>query len=456
MKFKKSRFVISAPSDISANTIHLYHALYDHHLIVEETADCNVEHLFQKLDSGLKLSSDEQEALGQLAQMGIVVPADADEQGQFERWYSDVLLERSDSLVVHVTTTMACNLRCKYCMEQQRLDQSKFMEKQVADGTSAWIKRRIKSEGVRKLSLIFFGGEPLLNSGAIEKISGDLRDFCREEGVAFKAGAITNGTLLTDKMRDVVVRAGLSWVKVTLDGCEDWHDKYRIYQNGSGTFETIWNNLASAARGLGLFIGGNFSKANEDSCRALIGRLATAPWREALVDVRFKPIMSSVQTNAPLASGACDKGAFTPEQVERMIDLRHLIRQAGLPTMDDPNVGPCDFYRHNIMTVGVNGELYPCAGFVGLDEFVTGSVFHEESTEFGKKVRRLRSWSAKCSQCSYLPLCAGGCRLPAFLAGKSVEDTVCDLGFYERVVPHLVASYQGAEASGGRMSDIFA
>lgn len=455
MRFKKSRFVVIAPSENEKNTIHLYHTLYDHHLTIEEADGSSVSALFEKLEIGAELSDEEVAAAAHLARMDFVVSQEMDEQELFERWYSTVLQERGDSLVVHVTTTMACNMRCTYCMEQKRLDQSLFMEKEVAEGTSAWIKRRIKSSGARRLSLIFFGGEPLLNSRAIESVSGELSEFCREDGISFKAGAITNGTLLTAEMQRRIVRAGLSWVKVTLDGDNERHDKNRVYKNGRGTFYPIWINLADSNGDLGIFIGGNFSDDSEQSYLSLISRLAGATWKGSIVDVRFKPVMPSSHVWTPSSAG-CNRSAFNLKQIGKMLDLRKAVRKAGLPTIDDPNLGPCDFYRNNVVTVGARGELYPCAGFVGLDDCVSGSIFSDEPTEFGRRIRNLRSWDEKCEDCSYLPICAGGCRLPAFLSGGSIEDTVCDLDFYERIVPHLVASYRGADAVGDRMSDIFA
>jgi uncharacterized protein len=97
--------------------------------------------------------------------------------------------------------------------------------------------------------------------------------------------------------------------------------------------------------------------------------------------------------------------------------------------------------------VGVEGEIYPCSGFVGVPSYVVGTIRSDEPTAFGRRVRSLHAWNEKCCECAYLPVCAGGCRLPAYLAGQDVSTTVCDFAFYDRMVPLLVTGYKPEDAA---------
>lgn len=456
MGFRRSRFAVVTPADERSSRVHIYHTLYDHHLVVDQSPEETVDAFMKKIECGAALSETENQAAATLAQMGVLVSADADEIGAFESWYHNVLQGQSESMVAHITTTMACNMRCRYCMEHAQLNQSSFMDHETAMAAAAWLKRQIVRRNAKKLSLFFFGGEPLMNVPAIETISGDIKEFCKEEGVAFKAGAITNGTLLTREVSSILAKAGLSWIKVTLDGDKRHHDRMRVFAKGGGTFDTIWENLGYAAKDLRLCIGGNFPDGDMCAFDSLLEKLAVAPWRHAIADVRFKPIMKPGIGGRTAANRSCDHGAFTQEQVRMMLDMREKINRTGLPTINDPNVGPCDFYRNNIMTIGVGGEIYPCSGFVGISDFEIGSIRMDEPTEFGEQLKTLRSWCDNCKECSYLPVCAGGCRLPAYLSGRNVDATVCDKDFYEKIVPYMLSARANQDNAEAEPSGIFA
>ncbi len=448
---KPSYYMVAAPDERQSGCIHLYHTLFDHHLLIHEQPDETVAGLVEKVREHRELSAGEKQAAKMLHSMGFMIGDEVDEYLLFKLWYENVLRKGRGSFVAHVVTTMACNLRCGYCLERDRIDQSQFMSREVALATTAWLKRQIKQRHIQNMSMIFFGGEPLLNTQVIELIGGSLHEFCREEKVDWRAGAITNGTLLTPSVVDLLVEAGVSWVKVTIDGDREHHDKLRPFLNGTGSFDVIWKNLEYAAQKLNLIIGGNFAESNAASFDTLLQMLREAPWRESIVGVRFKPILSPNASKKLRAQQlSCDHGAFTPEQVELMLKLREKVREAGLPTMDDPNMGPCDFYRHNVLTVGLEGELYPCSAFVGVPETAIGSVATDEPTAFGKRLQEMTAWNDECRTCPFLPLCAGGCRVPAFLAGEDIAATVCDKSFYEQMLPLMVSGrYSGRNKNGG-------
>ncbi len=290
------------------------------------------------------------------------------------------------------------------------------------------------------MNVVFFGGEPLMNGSVISYIGGTVCEYCRAHGIDWQAGIITNGTLLTEEIAAELASVGVVWAKVTIDGDRKAHDRLRVTATGGGTFDRIWDNLQGAARHLRLIIGGNINDTNEATVPRLLDRLAAAPWRDAIMSVRFKPI-GSFDKKHPLPSGsACQLSAFTKEQVGWMLRLREEIRARGLPVVSDPNVGPCDFFRPNTVSIGVDGALYPCPAFVGLPEFEMGNVVRGETTAFGEKVDGIRAWRESCHGCAYLPVCAGGCRVPAWLEHKDLSATVCDKVFYDAMVPRYVAA----------------
>jgi uncharacterized protein len=438
---KKSEYAIIVPSTRKKGEICLYHTLSDHLVRISESGDESLEELLKKIENGDEesLSEHEREVCDVLFQMGYLVPNDVDEYKLFEEWYRTVLASSYRSYVATILTTMACNLRCPYCYEQGLLSSSKFMSLEMAAKVSTWLKRQVRDRQVERVSLVYFGGEPLLNCQAIESIGGSIYDWCRSEGLALRAGVITNGTLLTGEVAELLASVGVSWAKVTLDGDREDHDRLRPCANGEGSFDRIFNNLGEAAKHLRLVIGGNVDESNIDSVPRLLDRLASAPWRDAIISVRLKPIQWNTNGSPVNAKVACQLSAFSEEQVEWMVRLREQVMARGLPVSSDPNVGPCDFYRPNVVSIGVDGSLYPCGAFVGMDEFSMGNVASDELTDFGREVDNIRAWDEHCYNCPFLPVCAGGCRAAAYFQKKDIGMRVCDLEFYGRIIPRYVA-----------------
>lgn len=437
---KLSAYTIIVPSVKNPNDVCFYHTLFDHLIRISLNDGHKLDQLLQKIKAGnlSGLSSDEEQLVKVLMQMGFLIQDNVDEKKLFEHWFRTVLQESHRSFVATILTTMSCNLCCPYCYQRNSLSSSKFMSLEMAQKVSTWLQQRIIEKNVQKMNIVFFGGEPLLNCKVIEEISKNLQATCRSLGIDWKAGVITNGTLLTKEVAEMLQRAGITWVKVTIDGDRDAHNKLRPYASGKGSFDQIFENLSVASHFLRIMIGGNVDESNIESVPPLLDRLMVAPWRDAIISVRFKPIQWSGKNACGLPKTACQLSSFTEEQVQWMVRLREEVQARGLPVISDPNIGPCDFYRPNVISIGVDGSLYPCGAFVGINDCAMGNVQSDKLTDFGKKIEKLKTWDEKCYHCAFLPICAGGCRAAAYFDKGDIGATVCDKEFYDQMLPRYI------------------
>ena len=94
-----------------------------------------------------------------------------------------------------ILTTTGCNARCFYCYEKGTKPVT--MTAETADKVVRYI---VKHRGDEKVSLKWFGGEPLVNAKVIDQICTEL---C-EQGVPFRSKMISNGYLFD---ADMVQRA---------------------------------------------------------------------------------------------------------------------------------------------------------------------------------------------------------------------------------------------------------
>lgn len=117
--------------------------------------------------------------------------------------------------IVVWNTTSVCNLSCRHCY---------FDAKQTADPNELGIKEaRAFIEDLAEFKvpvLLFSGGEPLLRKDIFE-----LGEFTKDIGI--RAVLSTNGTLITQDVAKKIIRAGFSYVGISLDGIEKNNDYFR-------------------------------------------------------------------------------------------------------------------------------------------------------------------------------------------------------------------------------------
>src|SRR6266540_1082421 len=88
--------------------------------------------------------------------------------------------------------TEECNLRCTYCYQKNY--PRTVMPASVAVSAIDTALRH----GARRLSLTFFGGEPLLQADTLFAVLQAARDRERRDAVPVTAKVSTNGLLLDD------------------------------------------------------------------------------------------------------------------------------------------------------------------------------------------------------------------------------------------------------------------
>lgn len=104
-----------------------------------------------------------------------------------------------------------------------------------------------------RLSISWFGGEPLLASSIVLDVGRHAFNLCEQHGVKFGAGLTTNGYLLAPELFNELISIGHNDYQITLDGDEEWHDKTRVLANRRPTFQRIWSNLETCRSAPGKF-----------------------------------------------------------------------------------------------------------------------------------------------------------------------------------------------------------
>jgi len=282
---------------------------------------------------------------------------------------------RSYSLTVLTSTD--CNLGCGYCFQNTgqdpkggnrppRIKHARLTSEMIGEVLD-FTRERMAAADLDRLSLMLFGGEPLLNPrGARELLrrAADLGEL--------NASMVSNGTLLTPLIAKELNAAGLGSVQITFDGDREEHDAIRIRRSGGGTFDVIVSNVAKAmaATSLRWHLRINVSHLNRHGMDDLVERLA-ATLDPARCSLQFALIGDvGVGYGNDLAYGSSLAGDFTRWH-SRALELGFAVSRP------KPNTGcqACSFKdgRYGAV-VNADGVLSSCWETAGRPGWEVGTL----------------------------------------------------------------------------------
>jgi radical SAM protein with 4Fe4S-binding SPASM domain len=124
--------------------------------------------------------------------------------------------ENSFGPVIAYNCTQRCNLRCLHCYSSSGANPPKADEL-----TTAQAKQLLSQLAEVKCPVVLFsGGEPLLRDDLFELLAEAKR-------LGLRTVISSNGTLINLKTADKLSDAGVSYVGISIDGAEEFHDTFR-------------------------------------------------------------------------------------------------------------------------------------------------------------------------------------------------------------------------------------
>lgn len=155
-------------------------------------------------------------------------------------------LVNADHIIFEVTD--ACNLNCTYCGygELYRWSdprENKHLSLTTAKSLIDTLHHLKETKGnlkiFKKITIGFYGGEPLLNMRFIKEIVSYVKSK-PWTNIGLRFQMTTNGVLL-DKYMDYIVENRFT-LGVSLDGDAE-SNGYRVFHNGAPSFDTVYRNI---------------------------------------------------------------------------------------------------------------------------------------------------------------------------------------------------------------------
>ena len=307
-----------------------------------------------------------------------------------------------------ICPTMGCNFDCPYCFEDHH---PKKMSAEVQGDVVALAERMLDAAGKEKLSVTWFGGEPLLAPEIIESLSERLMALMDERGGTYSASIITNGYLLTQDIIDMLARCCVKSAQVTIDGIGPTHDATRRLAGGGPTFQRIVSNLRDNKIPFKVGIRHNVHEGNRSEVEPLkefIDQLS----EESGNTLRYYPAPVS---DSETADERGEQVGLLCGTNESEIGIRQEAQRF--------SVGRGHYCgAQNIWVVGIDesGNLQKCWEAVDKPQISFGTAHDwdpQKPLETASNPDNLTMYlntagpvpDEECRECVWLPMCVGGC-----------------------------------------------
>jgi uncharacterized protein len=400
-----SRFTVSVPGFPDAGKHLLYNTRSQAQVVIDDQLMKVITDL--PVEPGTPGTAS---TLAQLAKLGFIVGTEQEDSAALDRMFARV---RNDNRILRPTvlTTYSCNFACTYCVEEG-IRGPVFMEDGMAHRAADYIIAKCSEYGSEKISLTFYGGEPLLNMPAIRTVARRLADFSGANAIPMEISLSTNGVLLTPDIIRELKPFGLKGAKITLDGPQETHDKNRPFRNGKGSFDILVANVAAAADLIDIMVEVNFDDANVMRIPELLDYLVKIEVVKKISSIIFNPISSTPKDREGLRpSTESDRPFLSRETARHMIELQTAALGRGFPVRVGVVAHMCEMIaKKTSFIIDPHGDLYRCGGLAGRKEFGFGTLGEPEHDPY----LGLELWK-RCAHCALAPLCGDGCPFGAYV-----------------------------------------
>ncbi len=330
--------------------------------------------------------------VGVLADHGFLLPAMIDEY-QYYLYYQNILNSEALHAPAHCTIalTSKCNARCIYCYEEGVAQWDMTVE--TAEKTA-----EILCASEKPIAITWFGGEPLLKTDLIQRIS----EIIHAHGKEFKSGLITNGSLLTEEMiANQFPEWRIEWVQISIDGMEEEYLRRKCYYHTTtDLFESLMSNIECLLNHkIFVNIRLNMDAENSESCIT-----AAAYLKERFSNSSYLTAYPAfLSGDAYGIRDEAQRNAFSKRVYQLYPPENKILAEI-------PKINSCYFQQYGAFVIDTDGSVLCCERDIGRQKTKIASVQEISTLDDLKKPAHIFPETRKqCQVCAYYPKCLGGC-----------------------------------------------
>lgn len=306
-----------------------------------------------------------------------------------------------------ILTTTKCNANCFYCYESkfERISMSKITADRVVDFI-------IKHAQGKEIQIMWYGGEPLVNSDIIDYISSKLK----LTGIEYTSSIISNGLLLTDSIIDRVRNLWhLKNARITLDGTEQLYNRIKAYNTATGNpFSLVLSNIEKLVNSsVKITIRINVGQYNIEDVFNLVNNLCDR-YKDNTKQINFMiRTLRNTESNRNIEG---DK-YIQAQLLKQILQIQNLIYNAGFDLFNGQvssyvTYNFCRADSGSFIIIKPNGELSFCGEDLNTNYY--GSVFDDMvSLQIPDMTSEIYNKAAICDNCPRYAMCLPSKLCPA-------------------------------------------
>ncbi len=383
----------------------------------------------EKIKTGKKVKK---EVLEKFISRGYVFESKEDEDKELHRIYKkfeDAMKERGERFIL--IQTYDCNLRCTYCYQDESMRDPSIMNEKVLSKFFETVEDLKNKNTVPCISL--FGGEPLMKRN--EKAVKSAMNYCKQKD--WEMLASTNGVEL-EYYSNILDSDVFKQIQVTVDGTKEYHDKRRVFPDGSGSFDKIVKGIDKTLEKIPVVLRVNVDKENIENLPKFADFIIEKGWEDKNFHAYISPVKSVFGMNYSfcLPDYKILENLFEYldkyPQVEKVFSLEgwqgadSISRLLKKGELFPPQFKNCEA-NIDMLAFDLYGDVYTCLELVGRKEFSIGKFYPE--LNFNENLKKWRNRSIftipECRECNVNILCGGGCAALALEEKGSLYSNYC-------------------------------
>ncbi len=318
-----------------------------------------------------------------------------------------------------------CNLDCIYCYGDggEYGSGGKMSEKTVL-GSIGWLVGQ-QAGKTADIYISFYGGEPLMAFDLMRKAVAYTREKCAKASTHINPhfSVTTNGLLLDDEVIDFIVENDLQ-VVLSFDGPREVQNRNRPLKGADGgSYDRIVPKIIKL-----------LAKHRKVNCRITVidntdihavirelDRLGLTSRHLVPASGRIHEAENATVAGKDAFDRICEYYEYDADELiaavrKRNLDKLHSLTVPGMLLILLSNVKQHFFWcgaGRTATAIDVNGDIYPCHRFVGIDDFKCGSIFKPE-LQNSPFLEPLIFRNSDCMNCWARDLCCGFCAFTHF------------------------------------------
>ena len=301
---------------------------------------------------------------------------------------------------------MGCNYNCSYC-HQDQIYRSEVMTSSIAIEVAEYICNQLqKNRNIRKFSIGWFGGEPLLYLNIMEIISKRVIEYAQQNDIQYSARIMTNGRLIDAETIQKLQDFRIEWVHISVDGMRD------LYCESKGAsaedFDNVIDNICYATDKMKVTVRLNIPNNDLENAIEITDFLLTQRGLQGKIIIYFSFIRDF--------SSSPDKERqayinFTDDFYKWVTYVsEHYGKSEIKRTIPGRKETYCGLLQMNKIGIGPRGELYKCGHLFGMKAPIIGDIWCGMYFNDVKMYSTVDTYvETGCPDCEYLPICMGQC-----------------------------------------------